>query len=146
LEGDAVDGTICYLNTDLDLTSSDDLTALAAVFESRGLVALFVVHGEDGPWRAKFETQDQFTEPEPNIAAMVALAESLGEPERRIWLDCTQREFNMGYDCSDEPWAFNQGSSSALLGRVSAIGASLRLTLYPDREPSSEVRPGGNAL
>jgi hypothetical protein len=31
-EKPGVDGKICYLNTDLDLTSSDDLTALAAIF------------------------------------------------------------------------------------------------------------------
>ena len=130
-----MDSTIHYLNTDLDLTSSEDLTALAAVFESRGLICLFVGRGdgEDRAWRARFETDDQFAEPEPNIAAMVAVVELLGEPERRIWHDCTQREFNIGYDCGDEPWAFNQGLSSALLGRVSAIGGSLRWTLFPDR-------------
>ena len=50
-----MDGTICYLNTDLDLTSSDDLTALAAVFESRGVFPLHVTRGEDGLWYATFE-------------------------------------------------------------------------------------------
>ena len=33
--GDEVDDTIRYLNTDLDLMSADDLTALAAAFEAR---------------------------------------------------------------------------------------------------------------
>ena len=129
-----MDGTICYLNTDLDLTSSDDLTALAAVFESRGVFPLHVTRGEDGLWYATFEMLDQHTEPEPNIAAMVAVAESLGEPHRSVWLGCTRREFNIGYDCGAEPWAFNQGLSCGLLGRMAAIGASLRFTLYPDRE------------
>ena len=35
------------------------------------------------------------------------------------------------------PWAFNQGLSSGLLGRVAAVGASLRITLYPSREQSA---------
>ena len=141
-----MDGTICYLNTDLDLTSSDDLTALSAFFESRGVFPLHVTHGDEGLWYATFETQDQHTEPEPNITAIVAVAESLGEAHRPVWLGCTRREFNIGYDCGTEPWAFNQGLSCGLLGRVAAVGASLRFTLYPDREqgtPNQALRAGG---
>lgn len=138
--------TICYLNTDLDLTSSDDLTGLATVFESRGVFPLHVTSGEDGLWYATFEMLDQHTEPEPNIAAMIAVAESLGEPHHSVWLGCTRREFNIGYDCGAEPWAFNQGLSCGLLGRMAAVGASLRFTLYPDRErgtPHQELQQTG---
>ncbi len=45
-----------------------------------------------------------------------------------------RREFNIGYDCGAEPWAFNQGLSAHLLGRMATAGASLRVTIYPDRE------------
>jgi hypothetical protein len=130
-----VDHTICYLNTDLDLTSAEDLTALAAAFESGGAPALQVTHGADALWHAIFETSAQFAEPEPNIAAMLAIVESLAGPLRSMWDGCTLREFNIGYDCGDEPWAFNQGLPADLLGRMAAAGASLRVTLYPDREP-----------
>jgi hypothetical protein len=129
-----MDKTIHYLNTDLDLISPADLTGLARAFRSRGVFPLHVTHGEDGKWYATFETSDQFTEPETNIAAMVAAVESLLPQHRSIWHACTQREFNVGYDCGDEPWAFNQGLSCELLGRIAAIGASLRWTLYPYRE------------
>jgi hypothetical protein len=134
-----MDGTIRYLNTDLDLTSPADLTALARVFRSRGVFPLHVTHGEDGCWSARFETSDQHTEPEPNIAAMVAVVESLRPRHRSIWDGCMLREFNIGYDCGDEPWAFNQGLSCELLGRIAAIGASLRWTLYPYREAAREA-------
>jgi hypothetical protein len=144
-EKDVVDGTISYLNTDLDLISSDELTALAAVFESRGVFPLHVMRRDDGLWYATFEAQDQYTEPEPNIAAMVLVVESLAEPHRSIWLGCTRREFNIGYDCGAEPWAFNQELSSGLLGRIAAVGASLRVTLYPDREQGTPDRRGTTA-
>lgn len=124
---------ITYLNTDLDLISSDELTALAAMFERCGFFTLHVTHRDDGLWYASFETRDQHTEPEPNIAAMVAIIESLLEPHRSIWLECTRRDFNVGYDCGAEPWAFTQEFSSGLLGRMAAVGASLRLTLYPSQ-------------
>lgn len=132
-----MDAVISYLNTDLDLTSADDLTALAAAFEAAGVFPLRVTRGEDGLWYACFETDEQHTEPEPNIAAMLAVVESLAPPLRPIWAGCSRREFNIGYDCGLEPWAFNQGLSAELLGRMAAAGASLRITLYPDREPST---------
>jgi hypothetical protein len=39
---EAAAGLIHYLNTDLDVTSADDLTALAAAFETKGMYALHV--------------------------------------------------------------------------------------------------------
>jgi hypothetical protein len=126
-EGD----TFCYLNTDLDLTSADDLRALGAAFEGQGVSPLYLTHGEDGLWYATFEVYDQHDEPEPTISAMLVAIESLGDPLRAVWSACTRREFNIGYDCGSKPWAFNQALSADLLGRIAAAGASLRITLYP---------------
>lgn len=133
-----MDGVITYLNTDLDLTSADDLTALASVFEAGGVFPLHVSLGEDGMWHATLETGEQHTEPQPNIAAMLAVVESLAPPYRSMWNECSQREFNVGYDCGMEPWAFNQGLCAELLGRIASAGASLRITLYPDREQGDD--------
>lgn len=129
-----MDNKICYLNTDLDLRCRETLTALAGAFESRGAFALHVTENDDGLWYATFETNLQHTEPEANIAAMLAVVESLSDALRGVWNRCELKEFNVGYDCGAEPWAFNQGMSAALLGRIAAVNASLRITLYPDRE------------
>jgi hypothetical protein len=129
-----MDGVITYLNTDLDLTSDQDLTLLADAFKVGGAPPLHgVTRADDGLFYAMFETAESYNEPEPNIAVMVAIVESLAAPRRLVWDGCSRREFNIGYDCGAEPWAFNQGLSSDLLGRVAALGASLRVTLYPDR-------------
>jgi len=130
-----MDNTICYLNTDLDLVSEVDLTGLAAAFKRKGVYALHVTHAPDGLWHARFETDEQYTEPEGNIAKLVTAVESLGKANRAAWQSCSKRDFNIGYDCGDQPWEFNQGLSAKLLGRLAAIGGSLRITLYPDREP-----------
>ena len=126
-----MDGSICYLNTDLDLASTDDLNELARPLTTAGLFALHVSQGDDGIWRATFETERQYSEPEQNIAAMLSAAESLADAPRSAWTKCKQREFNIGYDCGSGPWAFNHGLSSELLGRMAALGTSLRITLYP---------------
>lgn len=128
-----MEGRMTYLNTDLDLVSKHDLTALATFFESRGMWLLPVTHGNDGLWYATFEMHTDDTEPEPHIAAMLSVAESLKEPYHTTWTNCASREFNIGYGCGNEPWAFNQRLSSELLGRIAAINADLRITLYPDR-------------
>jgi hypothetical protein len=120
-----------YLNTDLDVTSEADLGGLARVLESRGLFALHVTRADDGLWRARFETEAQLLEPEASIAAMVAVVESLDDAHRAVWLACAQRAFDVGYECGAGPWAYGHGLSSGLLGRMAAVGASLRLTLYP---------------
>jgi hypothetical protein len=137
-----MDNTICYLNTDLDLVCQQDLTELARTFEVSGCSPLHVTLGDDQNWYATFETDEQHVEPELSITQMLTVIESLAEPLHSVWMKCTRREFNIGYDCGDEPWAFNQGLSSDLLRRIAAIGASLRWTLYPDREPQ---RPSQSA-
>lgn len=129
-----MEGLITYLNTDLDLISAGDVTALAVAFEAAGVRPLHVTQGEDGLWYACFETYEQHTQPEPNIAAMLAVVESLTPTLSSVWAGCSRREFNIGYDCGLAPWSFNQGLSTELLGRIAAAGASLRFTLYPDRE------------
>jgi hypothetical protein len=92
---------------------------------------LHVTHGDDGNWYAIFETDTSFDEPECNIVAMLDAVESLSHEERSVWSRCDLREFNIGYDCGHKPWAFNHGLSARTLGRIAALAASLRWTLYP---------------
>jgi len=132
-----VAGLIQYLNTDLDVTSAGDLAALTAAFETKGMYALHVTRSEDGQWWATFETNEHYEEPEKNIAVMLDAVESLDAALLTVWQGCTRREFNIGYDCGDEPWAFNQSLSSQLLGRMASAGSLLRVTIYPDRETTA---------
>lgn len=134
-----MDGEICYLNTDLDLTSAEDLAELAAALERGGVYPLHVTRGDDGLWYSILETNEQFQEPESSIAVMLAAIELLTPDLRLVWNRCSQRDFNIGYDCGDRPWAFNQGLSTDVLGRIAAAGATLRITLYPDREPANKT-------
>ena len=124
-----MDDAIRYLNTDLDLVSPHDLTALAAALEASGLFRLHLTRADDGRWYAAFETSEQYEEPEPNIAAIMTAIESLAEPLRVLWTRCT-RELDIGYDCGVTPPALSHGLSGELLARVASAGASLRVTLY----------------
>lgn len=120
-----------YLNTDLDLVAPCDLTSLALALTHRGLFTFHVLQREDGLWLARFETNEPFLEPDQNIAAMLDAIEALDEPLRNLWQACTIRVFDIGYDCGEEPWGFNQQLATATLARIAAVGAALMITLYP---------------
>jgi hypothetical protein len=125
------------LNTDLDLISSEDPTALATALEARGVFSLHVTQGEGGVWHASFETTHQHPEPAANIEAMVAAVESLRERHRLTWQRCLKREFNVGYDCHTGNAVLTHSLPTELLARVASIGASLGLTLYPDHSAAA---------
>jgi hypothetical protein len=122
---------IHYLNTDLELVSAEDLTSLAAAFEQQGLFPLHVDRREDGLWHAAFETNATYQQPETNIVVILLMIESLKEPLKSVWEACAVREFNIGYECGGEPWAFNQEISNTTLRRIAEVQAALRFTLYP---------------
>jgi hypothetical protein len=129
---------IQYLNTDLDLVAAFDLTGLTAALELLGVFPLHVTEGEDGFWSSYLETEKHdHTEPDANIREMLTAIESLPPEAMEAWNACTTREFNVGYDCGDEPWAFNQGLSNDTLRRMAQCGATFRVTIYPYREEGS---------
>jgi hypothetical protein len=103
-----------------------------------------VTQEEDSRWSAILETVGQYEDPESNIAAMLSVIEQFDEPECIVWQGLTIREFNIGYNCGSETWAFNQGLSNAILQRITKVGASLRVTLYPPellKDESQQTQP-----
>jgi len=135
-----MDGITHYLNTDLDLLSFDDLTALVAAFKASGRMPTHVCQPNNGEWHARFSgNSDQpYDEPEQTIAAMLAIIETLDPSLRSVWAGCSQREFDIGYSCGREPFHFAQVLSAGLLARLVAAGASLRVTLYAERDSPAE--------
>jgi hypothetical protein len=120
---------IQYLNTDLDLVSSCSLDSLCAEMTAQNLCG-HVTHGEDGLWYAMFEDFNA-DEPEPNLLKILDALDQLSPAAAQVLQQCDKIELNIGYDCGDEPWSFNQGISHDTLRRIVEHGAALRVTLYP---------------
>ena len=112
-----------YLNTDLDLVSPIDLAPLIGHFRYANVSPLIPTLGDDGLWYVTFDTDETFREPDSNIAAILSAIESSTGSSRDCWDACTKREFNVGYDCGDEPWSFNQGLSNETLRRMARCDA-----------------------
>ena len=133
-----MDNSIRYLNTDLDLRSTVDLGPLVFDLKAARKVGYLPTRGNGGGWWASL-SMEKLDEPEKNIANMLSVIESLPAESRNIWDACFLREFNIGYVCKGEPWSFSQGLSAALIGRIAAVGASLRITLYPEPDELYEI-------
>lgn len=123
---------IHYGTTDLALEAPHELTPLADALVQRGLLMYYKVwQHKGGLWRARFTTEEGLEEPDQSISAMVTAIESLDEPVGSLWAACTLREFDIAYECGDEPVEFSQQLSTATLSRIVSIGAAVRITLYP---------------
>src|SRR5688572_16826847 len=113
-----------YCTTDLDLYSAEDLTALAAGLEIQGFaIARPLTRLASGEWFSGFSLRRdaEYDEPEPQIAAMLAVVEKLDPPLRSAWAGCSLRIFDLGYDCGREPFAFRQELSAGTLARLAAV-------------------------
>ena len=149
-QGSPSDGTTSYRTTDLVLFSTEDLTALAAALEARGLDvrnrALWLDETEweriaEPQWYWRFQAggEESHNHPEPEVAAMLAAVEALDPPARAAWAACSQRVFDLAYDCGTKPYSVRHDLSVGTLSRLAAAGGLLRITLYA-LDPS-EVRP-----
>ncbi|HVJ82352.1 MAG TPA: hypothetical protein VNC50_14885 [Planctomycetia bacterium] len=125
-----------YVNTDLVLESAAALEEVAAAFEAAGLWKMAIVPGDDGIWHASFESEAHYTDPEAHFAALLSAIESLPPELRTVWDGCRRREFNLDFECGDEPFAFIQNLSPELLPRLAAARASLSITLYALNHPN----------
>lgn len=131
---------IRYLNTDLELVCDVEPAQLVAEFEACDLFT-HVHYGDDQLFYVMCEDMNKH-EPEPNIIRLLDAVDALSDSALAIWQCCTKREFDVGFDCGDEPWGFRQGLSNDVLRRIAACGASLRVTLYPHRPESEENEQG----
>ena len=141
-KGSPWDDITRYRVTDLWLFSGEDLTAMAAVFEARGLVvtnrAYWITDTEyfrlpEPQWHWSFQTPcwEGSDGPEPHIADFLAAVEALDPPARAAWARCSHRVFDVAYDCGTRPHAVRHDLSPGTLARLAAVDATLRLTLYP---------------
>ena len=141
------DGMTSYITTDLILFSTEDLTALASALEARGLsvrdrarwidaLEWFRIAEPQWYWAFKAASYD---DPEPEVAALLAAVEGLDPPARAAWAGCSQRVFDLGYECGTRPFSVRHDLSAGTLARLAAAGGTLRVTLYA-LDPS-DVRP-----
>lgn len=132
-----------YRVTDLVLHSAEDLTTLAAALEARGMRVSqralriadearehFRIAETDRMWVFQASCEHQGDDPEPELAVMLSAIESLDSHARAAWMRCSQRIFDVAYDCGTKPISVRHDLSAGMLARLAAASGALRITLY----------------
>jgi len=130
--------TSTYLNTDVDIQSSENLTDLATVLEPQ--CELLDAHrAEDGCWCICLEATESGViseghhNPTTDITKLLEVFESLEDEAKRL-LNASQVEFNIGWQSSEHRPEGTFAIPGNLLRRISDLGATLAVTIYPSSE------------
>ena len=120
---------IRYINTDLEIESTEDLTP---IIEALGENAFVLHHGPiEGLNHASFElTDDDSSDPDGAINRYCDLVENLSTPARKIWNNCATRILDIGVESGSSPHNHRFEVQQRTINRVSGIGAGLVFTVY----------------
>lgn len=122
-----------YLNTDLEIQSSEDLSIIVEEF-GKDVHVLF--NGQTQKHNmACFEADYPFLGADEAVSHLCLLIENLSPDARKIWDNCVSRIFDLGYQSGDSANCFRTELRTSTVSRVAAIGASIVITVYPTGEP-----------
>ena len=123
---------IHFLNVDLEIESYQNLQPIVDDF---GDNVLILYCGEaHGHYRATFELANRDADADSIISHFCLLIESLGKEAKTLWGKAFIRVFDVGYESGLEPRSYSSEIRAETVERVAAIGASIRVTIYPPCE------------
>lgn len=126
-----------YLNVDLEINSTIDLTPISEYFGDRVLI---LFNGQvENSFRLVLETQsallpearDRSFDADACIKDFLALIEELPASLRQAWDASHSRVFDIGISGGTGPRMFLQTVSEHTIRAVSDVGGSIRVTVYP---------------
>ncbi|MDB6080039.1 MAG: hypothetical protein JWO82_3786 [Akkermansiaceae bacterium] len=129
--------TARFIQVDLEIEAVDSLAPVCEAFAESGLFELHHLQTERG-YFAAFEMtvhgeaeEDASDDPEDFIAGFCGLIEEFGAEARACWEGAFRKTFDIGYESTGVAGVFTSGLSPGLLSRMSALGVSLGVTIYP---------------
>ena len=125
-----------FLNVDLDVYSKSDLQPLVDGFGKK-VIPLYV--GRD---RGMNSAHLELSIPKPSadsaILGLCALVRALPRTERELWNGARKREFSVGVQAGQQPFACDFRIEAQTVKAVAELGAAIVLTVY-GREKSKRV-------
>ena len=125
-----------YLNTDLDIESTDNLSALVPAFEEN-CVVLHAGEMQDGRWMIRVEAdrsgepEDAIANPERDIDTLLSVLNNFDAQSKKMLLHADLFDFNIGWESGKELPPSSFRLSVTVLGKIAEIGATLTTTIYP---------------
>jgi hypothetical protein len=131
--------TSAYLNTDVDIASPNDLSQLAVVLGEK-CELLSGKREDDGLWHICIEAEEsgiigsEKHTPTTDISELLDAFQSLNGNLKRLLTTSITFDFNIGWQSSERRPEGAFTIPSDLLHRISDLGATLTVTVYPSSE------------
>lgn len=116
-----------FLNIDLDIESSTDISPIVQEWEGR--VSVHRHEKIDEAYFGSFETS--YSGINEIVEEYVTLIEGLSQSSRNIWDNANKRDFDFGYESGTEPNNFHSRIESESIGKLAMVGGSVVVTIYP---------------
>lgn len=129
-----------FLNVDLDVYSRSDLQPLVNGFGKK-VIALYVGR-ERRRFSAHLELARSFGKPsaDSTIRAFCRLIRALPKTERELWNGAKTREFSVGVQAGEQPFACDFRIEGQTVKAVAELGAVIVLTVYgPEKAKRRKV-------
>jgi len=117
-----------FLNIDLDLESTEDISSIIAEFSDS--VIILNREKENNIYKVSLELSGIEGDPEYLFKQYISLINGLSSQAKKLWYGCSKREFDLGFECGHEPRDIQNKLSSKLLGELSNLDASIVITTY----------------
>jgi len=115
-----------FLNIDLEIESNTEISLLVEELSLK--LTRLTYHECEGKHRASFEAHQ--TEIEGIITEYVSVIVSLSEAGKRLWENCTKREFNLGFQSGATPKGYEKSISPNALKEIVSVNGQLGITIY----------------
>lgn len=122
-----------FLNVDLDIYSRSDLQLLVKSFGKK-VIPLYVGR-ERGSYSAHLELIGQRLTADSTIRAFCALIRALPKTGRELWESAKTREFSVGVEAGQRPFACDFRIEAQTVKSVADLGATIVLTVYGPERP-----------
>ncbi|MFL0800734.1 MAG: hypothetical protein K6L80_09825 [Agarilytica sp.] len=120
-----------FLNVDLDIESSDDLTPL---LESFGDSVVVMNHDQGEVNKLSLELAGVAGDPNQLLLEFAKLIEALPVAAKSIWDNCSKKEIDIGFECEGEtkgaPVGITERLSLESITFLSKLKITLAMTIY----------------
>lgn len=128
-----------YLNVDCILRSNGDLTELLSFFEKDIFLLWKELSSKTGSF-VGFETNlVNSKSPEEDILEFFKLFDSLPSALKSELTNCEEKIFDVGFESGDLGDPLNINLSSEIINKISDIGFSIKIRVYPLEEKVREL-------
>lgn len=120
---------IQYITTDLEFDSKENLDLIVNEFGDE--VCPHLNEQIDDVYRVALGGAFSYSHPEQTVERFCKLIEGLSEQSKRLWKTCIRRVLDIAFESGTEPKSVTYGLPAGLVRRVSDLGMSIAVTIYP---------------